>query len=308
MWWSTSTTRHSRTPRSPSAPSTTPDRIASLPFPTVLTEKGTGAWSRPRGPLTIVEKEEIKTLIGLDFIVVCCGGGGIPVIREARGFSGVDAVIDKDLASARLAQEVGVDIFVIATDVEGVFLRTGSPERSFFGRLTLADAARYLKEGISPPGRWGRRWRRPSVLESGGRRAVITSIEAIEEAVEGRAGTEIVRGSRMVEHPFRRGGLVRLGGGLPDPRRPRSTVTTKSWTFVRIEPGGERAPVGELARRELRHIDAVEVDGPHAGVRHMVRGEHVSHGDGVGWVARAIRSSPGGQDRASRPGPGTHRP
>jgi carbamate kinase len=70
-------------------------------------------------PVTVVEKREIKRLVDKDFIVICCGGGGIPVIREGRAFHGVDAVIDKDLASAKLAEEIRVDVFLIATDVEG---------------------------------------------------------------------------------------------------------------------------------------------------------------------------------------------
>ena len=65
-------------------------------------------------PLDIVEKREIRKLIGMGFIVICCGGGGIPVMREGRAFHGIDAVIDKDLASARLAAEVGVDTFLMA--------------------------------------------------------------------------------------------------------------------------------------------------------------------------------------------------
>ena len=131
----------------------------------------------------------------MGFVVICCGGGGIPVIREGRAFHGVNAVIDKDLASARLALEVGVDTFVIATDVEGVFLQYGAPDQQFLRTLTIADGGRYLAEGHFPAGSMG-----PKVeaalefLKNGGRRAVITSIEAIEAAVEGRAGTEIVRG------------------------------------------------------------------------------------------------------------------
>ena len=78
--------------------------------------------------MTIIEKREIQKLISLDFIVICCGGGGIPVVCNGRAFSGVDAVIDKDLASARLAEEVGVDIFVLATDVEGALLNFGNSQ------------------------------------------------------------------------------------------------------------------------------------------------------------------------------------
>ena len=106
-------------------------------------------------PATIVEKREIKQLIDQNFIVICCGGGGIPVIREGRAFSGVDAVIDKDLASARLAEEVGVDIFLIATDVSGVALNYGKPEEQFLSSVTLKEAGQYLREGHFPTGSMG---------------------------------------------------------------------------------------------------------------------------------------------------------
>ena len=86
-------------------------------------------------------EREIKKLIDMGFIVICCGGGGIPVAREGRAFAGVDAVIDKDLASAKLAEEVGVDIFVIATEVEGVSL--GPLEDSPVSKISLLAASRH---------------------------------------------------------------------------------------------------------------------------------------------------------------------
>jgi carbamate kinase len=106
----------------------------------------------------------------------------------------VDAVIDKDLASAKLAEEVGVDIFLIATDVEGVALSFGQPDQKFVGTLTLTDAAQYLEQGLFPPGSMG-----PKVeaaiqfLQLGGKRAIITSIGNIEKALAGREGTQIVK-------------------------------------------------------------------------------------------------------------------
>jgi carbamate kinase len=146
-------------------------------------------------PVSIVEKEEIRVLIRQGFIVICCGGGGIPVIRRGRAFDGVDAVIDKDLASARLANEVGVDLFVIATDVKGVFLEFGGPKERLLDRLTATQARELLEEGHFPAGSMG-----PKVeaaldfLAGGGKRAVITSIRTITKAVEGRAGTRIEAG------------------------------------------------------------------------------------------------------------------
>jgi carbamate kinase len=181
-------------PTKPIGPVYTADKASLLPYPTRSTPKGYRRVVASPEPITIVEKWEIKKLVAMDFIVVCCGGGGIPVIREGRTFCGVDAVIDKDLASAVLAQEVGVDIFLIATDVEGVALDYGTPHERFLRRLTLDDAARFASEGHFPPGSMG-----PKVtaatrfVQGGGKRAVICSIDAIEEAVAGRAGTEITR-------------------------------------------------------------------------------------------------------------------
>jgi len=144
-------------------------------------------------PVTIIEKREIKKLINADFIVICCGGGGIPVVREGRAFQGVDAVIDKDLASAKLAEEVGVDIFLIATDVPGVALNYGTPDQKYLRKATIKEAQQYLSEDHFPAGSM-----RPKVeaaiqfIRNPGKRAAITSIEEIESAVNRKAGTEIL--------------------------------------------------------------------------------------------------------------------
>jgi carbamate kinase len=181
-------------PSKPIGPVFTEEKAATLPYPTRKTEKGYRRVVASPKPLTIVEKCEIRRLIKMDFIVICCGGGGIPVIREGRTFCGVDAVIDKDLASAKLAQEVGVDIFLIATDVEGVALNYGTPNQRFLRTITIKEATRYMEEGHFPPGSM-----QPKIqaaiefLRSDGKQAVITSIEAIESAVQGLAGTEIIR-------------------------------------------------------------------------------------------------------------------
>ena len=161
-------------------------------YPIVKTAKGLRRVVVSPKPVTIIEKREIKKLINSDFIVICCGGGGIPVVREGRAFQGVDAVIDKDLASAKLAEEVGVDIFVIATDVDGVALNYGTAEEEFLRDLNVQSAAQLIAEGHFAAGSM-----RPKVeaavqfVHNGGKRAVITSIEAIGSAVNREAGTEI---------------------------------------------------------------------------------------------------------------------
>ncbi len=184
-----------REPTKPIGPVYAEDEVARLPFPVLRTPKGYRRVVASPRPVTIVEKLEIRKLLGMDFIVICCGGGGIPVIREGRAFHGVDAVIDKDLASARLAEETGVDIFIIATDVPGAALDYGRPGQRFPVSMTVSEARRYLEEGHFAPGSMG-----PKVeaavqfMKSGGKKAVITSIENIESAVAGNAGTEIIAG------------------------------------------------------------------------------------------------------------------
>lgn len=179
-------------PSKPIGPAFNEAEAARLPYPTVRTDKGYRRVVASPKPVTIVEKREIKRLIDLGFIVISCGGGGIPVIRDSRTFHGVDAVIDKDLASARLAGEIGVDIFLIATDVESVALHyEQKTRRSWLRSLSVGDAGRFLEEGHFPPGSMG-----PKVeacvefMKHGGTRAVIASIERIEAAVQGTAGTE----------------------------------------------------------------------------------------------------------------------
>jgi carbamate kinase len=183
-----------RNPSKPIGPNFTAQRAKTLPYTTRKTAKGYRRVVASPRPITIVEKREIQKLIKEGFIVICCGGGGIPVIREGRAFQGVDAVIDKDLASAKLAEEVGVDIFLIATDVEGAALHFRDPQQELLRSLTLEQAHRYLKEGHFPTGSMG-----PKVeaavqfIQSGGKRAVIASIQSIEAAVAGKAGTEVTR-------------------------------------------------------------------------------------------------------------------
>jgi len=178
-------------PDKPVGPVLTEEQAGRAPYPARLTRKGLRRVVASPSPITIIEKREIGALINQDFIVICCGGGGIPVIRHGRRFCGVDAVIDKDLACARLALEVGVDVFCIATDVPGVFLDYGAPGERMLSSVGLDEAERLLGAGAFPPGSMG-----PKVaacvefLRGGGKRAVICSIEAIEAAVGGGAGTE----------------------------------------------------------------------------------------------------------------------
>ncbi|MFX0057457.1 MAG: carbamate kinase [Candidatus Hodarchaeota archaeon] len=142
-------------------------------------------------PKKIYQWREIKKLMEFgSWIVIACGGGGIPVIKEGKQLSGVEAVIDKDLASSKLGEQIGADILLIATDVEKVALNYRKPNQKFLDKLSVLEAKKYLKEGHFPAGSM-----QPKVeavinfLEAGGEQAIITSIEKIKEALEGKAGT-----------------------------------------------------------------------------------------------------------------------
>ena len=182
-----------RQPTKPIGPGYTREEAKRLPYPTMATSKGYRRVVASPKPITIVEKREIKKLLEMDFLIICCGGGGIPVIREGRAFSGVDAVIDKDLVSALLAEEVGADIFLIATDVSGVMINFGKPEEKLLRKLTLDEAIRYGRNGQFAIGAM-----EPKVeaavrfVKNTGKRAVISSIAEIEKSVAGSAGTEFV--------------------------------------------------------------------------------------------------------------------
>lgn len=144
-------------------------------------------------PLEIVETAAIQTLLAAGFIVVGVGGGGIPVVREAGGrLRGVEAVIDKDLASSLLARTIKADLFLISTAVEQVALNYKKPGERFLERLTLEEAKRYLAEGHFPAGSMGPKIQAAiDYLEAGGKEVLITSPEALERALAGETGTRI---------------------------------------------------------------------------------------------------------------------
>ncbi|MFH1143390.1 MAG: carbamate kinase [Candidatus Eisenbacteria bacterium] len=145
-------------------------------------------------PLEIVEIETIRTLVAAGVVVIAVGGGGVPVIEVEPGiYDGVEAVIDKDLASVVLAREVGARRLVIVTSVDQVAIHFRKPAQQYLGRISLEEARRYHEEGHFPPGNMG-----PKILsairflEQGGEEVLITSPECLGEAIQGRAGTRIV--------------------------------------------------------------------------------------------------------------------
>ena len=143
-------------------------------------------------PLRIVELAAIRTLIAAGVVVVTVGGGGIPVVADAEGnLHGVAAVIDKDLASALLANNLGADLLIISTAVEKVALSFGTPEETLVDHLTLAEAKAYLAEGVH----FAAGSMAPKIqavinyLSNGGTAAIVTNPENVARALHGETGT-----------------------------------------------------------------------------------------------------------------------
>ena len=145
-------------------------------------------------PREIIELDVVKILLEKGYIVVAVGGGGIPVIRNEKGeIEGVEAVIDKDLASSLLARELGADTLIISTSIDAAYLNFGKENQKPITQTTLSEIKRYLMEGHFKAGSM-----KPKIeaivqfLEAGGKKAVITSPENLLKAFRGKCGTTIM--------------------------------------------------------------------------------------------------------------------
>ena len=144
-------------------------------------------------PLAIVELPQVKTLLDAGFVPIAAGGGGIPVTRQGKGYRGIAAVIDKDLAAWRMAASLGAKTLLILTEVEQACLYYGRPEQQALGTVSVEQMRTYMEEGHFAAGSMG-----PKVeaalrfVEGGaGRTAVITSLDKAVEGAQGFAGTII---------------------------------------------------------------------------------------------------------------------
>ena len=164
-------------------------------------DKKRGGWRRvvpSPEPTGIVESAPVRRLIfggeNQAEVVIACGGGGIPVIRKDGLLTGVEAVVDKDLAAAMLAKNIRERLLVIATDVEHVCMDFGQPTQRPLGKVTLSEIKGLYDQGQFPPGSMG-----PKILaairflEAGGEEVVITATEKLVDALEQGAGTHIYR-------------------------------------------------------------------------------------------------------------------
>ncbi len=147
-------------------------------------------------PLEVVEIAAIRALVEEGMIVIAGGGGGIPVSRQWDGaLHGVEAVIDKDLASSLLARLLGCDTLVIITGVDRVSVHFKKPEQRDLDVTTIEELERYQKEGHFPAGSMGPKVQAAiEFIRGGGQEVIITSPEKAREAIEGAAGTRVRRG------------------------------------------------------------------------------------------------------------------
>jgi len=145
-------------------------------------------------PREVIEKDVVVSLLRNGYHVVTVGGGGIPVVRTDHDLEGVDAVIDKDLASSLLANQLGVGLLIISTEVEEVALDFGTPNQRPISKMTLREAEVYVSEGHFAPGSM-----LPKIeaalrfLRGGGREVIITSPECLKDAVISGRGTHLVQ-------------------------------------------------------------------------------------------------------------------
>lgn len=172
------------------------EKIAAEKGYTMLEDAGRG-WRQVVAspvPVDIVEKDAISAMIDAGHIVIAVGGGGIPVVEKNGELAGVPAVIDKDFASAKLAELVKADTLVILTAVDRVAINFGKPDQKALEQMTIAEAEHYIQEGHFAPGSMLPKVRAAIAFAKSGGTAIIAALENAEAALEGKSGTRVVRG------------------------------------------------------------------------------------------------------------------
>jgi len=161
---------------------------------TMVEDAGRGYRKVVPSPKPIDVVRIIRELVESGHIVIAAGGGGIPVIINGNGlFEGVEAVIDKDYAASLLAREVKVDLFIILTAIERVFIDFGKPGQTEVPVLAVDEARKLLADGQFPPGSMGPKIRAAvEYIEAGGREVLITKDSHLKAALINRSGTRIV--------------------------------------------------------------------------------------------------------------------
>ncbi|MGN6185392.1 MAG: carbamate kinase [Thermoanaerobaculia bacterium] len=145
-------------------------------------------------PLRILNLQTISHMLDTATVVIAAGGGGIPVVKGRDGqWRGIEAVIDKDFASAKLATDLDADLFIILTGVSKIALDFGKPTQQFLSRMTVAEAEKHLADGQFPAGSMGPKVESAMQFAKTSKKEVlVTDVDVLREALEGKDGTRIV--------------------------------------------------------------------------------------------------------------------
>lgn len=178
-------------------------------------------------PREIVELEAIRDLVEAGVLVVCSGGGGVPVVRSRGALSGIDAVIDKDLAAALLARELGADALLVLTDVPKAYVHYGTPQQTALDTVTAGEMRAYAAEGHFKAGSMGPKVEACLRFVDAGGESVIASLTEVGPALAGRAGTHIVPDAPAARTQTpRRAARKKTAAGQTDEKPPDRRRTT----------------------------------------------------------------------------------
>jgi carbamate kinase len=184
-------------------------------------------------PREIIEIEAIRELVASGSLVVCSGGGGVPVVRSRGALSGIDAVIDKDLAAALLARQLGAQALLILTDVPRAYIAYGTPEQQALERVTASQMRAYAAEGHFKAGSMGPKVEACLRFVDAGGESVIASLTEVGPALAGQAGTHIVP-----DAPAKRGASAKPAAK----KAPASKAASKK------KPAASKAPAKKARR------------------------------------------------------------
>ena len=180
----------------------TADKIAAERGYTMVEDAGRG-WRQvvpsPK-PVDVVEKDMVNTLVDSGYVVITVGGGGIPVVKKDGRLVGTPAVIDKDFASAKLAELIGADMLVILTAVDRVAINWGKPDQKALAEMTVDEAEKYCGEGHFAPGSMLPKVQAAMSFAKAGGTAIIASLEHAAAALRGESGTRLVKGKEACFH------------------------------------------------------------------------------------------------------------
>ena len=156
-----------------------------------------GGWRRvvaSPNPIKIIERKSIKRILNNGDVVIAAGGGGIPVIKKGKGLDGVEAVVDKDLASACLGNSLKAETLIMITDIDRVYLNYKKKGQKGLEKARLKEIKKYYMEGHFPSGNMGPKVKAAiNFLENKGKKVIITDISNINKAINGKRGTMIIR-------------------------------------------------------------------------------------------------------------------